>query len=149
MNILKLEAGKIYCTREGSKAKIYEVFDKGPYYINGAVFKDGIWSVFRWNNLGKCSYHDPKPDFDIVSEWEYNIENIDFDASCLPKWAKWINMDDGKKWMWHESIPRLYTNSYGMKKWEFDNYRSGVIPTEHNPRDFHGDWKDSLFEVKR
>lgn len=70
------------------------------------------------------------------------MKKLNFDFSCLPKWAKWIAMDANGHWYWYGQRPDImyqmaWDNPYGI---------AGLIPKEYKPI-FNGNWKDSLFEV--
>jgi hypothetical protein len=60
---LKIEAGKFYKTRDGHKAKIYEVYDGD---IHGAIFKDDCWVPLYWQIKGN---HFMRGEYDLISEW--------------------------------------------------------------------------------
>ena len=48
---LKFETGKEYTTRDGRKAKVYEVYDS---YIHGAILLDNShWSQRHWQSDGR------------------------------------------------------------------------------------------------
>lgn len=79
----------------------------------------------------------------------YKIERpfiLDFDWDCLPKWAnKYISMNVNGDWCSWGGSP--YEDDY-RRIWMINAsccYKSG-IPSEFAPKNFTGDWKDSLFK---
>ena len=73
---------------------------------------------------------------------------LDFDWSCLPKWARWIALDENGDWFWYQAEPSNEVMSeFGEQEW-FDplHASSGEVPNEYKPKNYAGDWKDSLFE---
>lgn len=74
---------------------------------------------------------------------------LDFDPDCLPAWAEWIAMDKNKDWRWHRYKPKK--NGFFWvepTKWEFKVGDCGRIPEDFIPKNFKGNWKESLFSVK-
>ncbi len=136
---MKIEAGKFYRTRAGRKARIYAIDCGVDWPIHGAVQHDGFWKVCKWDNNGK------RPnciggELSLISEW---IEPLDFDPSCLPAWAEWIAMDLNGTWWWYCDDPR----PRGAVCYVGGEDNCSIIPEEYAPKNFTGDWKDSVHKV--
>ena len=90
--------------------------------------KDGRCSV-QFDLIKKCERPEDEP--------EQPELKVDWDA--LPAWANWVCCSDDGKWTWHKDEPM-----------EFETFRlsrgriSGTIPATHLPKNFDGDWKNSL-----
>ena len=65
---------------------------------------------------------------------------LDFDWSLMPKYCRSITMDENEDWNGH------YQDPYKMNHtWDSDEHMF-LIPIEYAPKNYTGDWKDSLFE---
>lgn len=136
---MKIEVGKYYRTENGDKARIYATDGELNRQIHGAVLQpDGRWVLMCWASDGKCTHN---PFLDLIAEW---TEPLDFDPSCLPAWANWIVMIENGSWFWHQSQPDMYTEGYWVGG-SIDT--KGYIPQQYAPKNFTGDWKDSLYNV--
>lgn len=140
---MKIEIGKFYKDRIGRKVRIYAIEENGDYPIHGAVFDNNTWISRGFVLNGKYFKSCTDSSDDIVSEWQ---EPLDFDWDCLPKWAdRYIVMDRHKDWMCVESKPLIrYENSNAWTARAHSNYN--IIPENFYPKNFTGDWKDSLFK---
>lgn len=147
MKTLKIEAGKYYRTRNGRKARIYATDGAGAYLIHGAIcLGNEAWGIDSWTSNGHRMEKEESPS-DIISEWKQTIDDIGFDKSCLPKWAKFICMNKSGCWYWFEMKPVYSIGDLGY--WDVsDESPFGIIPAEHAPKNYQGNWKDSLFEIK-
>ena len=65
----KIEAGKLYKTRDGSKARVYATDGSGDFPIHGAVLFGGDCVFETWQSNGKV-YRSEDSSSDIVSEWD-------------------------------------------------------------------------------
>ncbi len=139
MKKLKIEAGKFYKTRDGRKAGIYRTDVNHPLYsIHGYVIApDGIEYSRCWHSDGKYMSVGGNEE-NLISEWQ---DSLNFDWDCLPKWRnKYIAMDENGAWYAYSNEPKQGT-------WGFCNYAAIIeIPEEYQPKNFTGDWKDSLFK---
>lgn len=66
---MKIEVGKFYKTRVGTKVRIYALDGIGDFCIHGAVQMQEGWDDSAWNYSGKSIYDRCE---DIISEWEEN-----------------------------------------------------------------------------
>lgn len=80
-------------------------------------------------------------------------DSLNFDPDCLPAWANWIAMDKNKDWRWHRYKPKKPKENdfFWVEpiKWEFKIGDCGRIPEDFVPKNFKGNWKESLFSVKK
>ena len=79
---MKIEVGKFYKTRRGSKVRIYTIENGGEYPIHGAVF-NGTWESYSWNRDGEWVDNLTPAGDDIVAEWVEEEER-----------TYWINVYD-------------------------------------------------------
>lgn len=147
MKDLKIEAGKFYRTREGGSAIIAATDAGGDYPVHGVVFFDGGMSITAWTP-GGLNMIGGVTGSDLIFECKQTIDDIGFDKSCLPKWAKYIFMDAAGKWFWSEEKPTHLVYYPGRYCWDVCIGLFGMIPAEHAPKNYQGDWKDSLFEIE-
>lgn len=137
---MNIQAGKDYKTRGGQNVIIYAT-DKGSHYpVHGAVLcSDGTWGVESWSLNGMVHLQNEQHR-DIVSEW---TEPLQFDWDCLPKWAdRFIVMESNGEWFCSNKKP-----SAAMIEWiPCVMSSSSNIPESHAPKNYTGDWKDSLHE---
>lgn len=147
MKDLKIEAGKFYRTREGHKARIYAADGSGEFPVHGAIYyDDGGCRAVTWTSDGSYMRGD-ESGIDIISEWKQTIDDIGFDKSCLPKWAKFIHTNKRGMWFWLDAKPRCAIDD-SVGYWNLCGQYFGMIPAEYAPKNYKGDWKDSLFEVE-
>lgn len=139
---IKLEIGKEYITRSGLKAKVYDIAEHGERPVIAATFGENQVTAREYSVDGRY-LPNKQSDLDIVGEWQ---EPLDFDWSCLPVWAKFIVMQKSGKWYWSDIRPVYVVNDFLAGYWSLYENLYGEIPTEHAPKNFQGDWKDSLFE---
>lgn len=147
METLKIETGNLYRTRSGHKVRIYATDAGVDYTVHGATYwYDGTWGINTWKSNG-CYSIGKESRLDIISEWEQTIDDIGFDKSCLPMWAKFICMNENGRWYWFKTKPVFSVATLG--NWHvYDECLFGIIPAEHAPKNYQGDWKDSLFEIE-
>jgi hypothetical protein len=82
---MKIEAGKFYRTRDGSKARIYATDGSE---IHGAVNYCWVWIQVGWLKLGRYKGRSDH-DFDLVSEWsEPKLRQWTPDEVPLGSWAR-------------------------------------------------------------
>lgn len=136
---MKIDVGKLYRSRDGHKVRVYSLDGGGDYPVHGAIQrKDGVWRIVSLTPDGKYMTGGEE-DWDIISEW---AEPLDFDPSCLPVWVKHIAMDKNDKWYCYADIPEIEEN-----RWWGRPGNHIMIPEPYAPKNFTGDWKDSLFSV--
>ena len=70
---------------------------------------------------------------------------LDFDWSALPKWANWIAMDQEGDWYYYSDKPQMDDDHPIWVSSEFND----AIPPEYYPKNFTGDWANSLLEVPK
>lgn len=135
---LKIEAGKFYRTRDGRKAGIYRTDVNHPEYsIHGYVIdSDGVEYSLNWRSNGRISSIEEFK-IDLIEEWK---EPLDFDWDCLPKWRNaYIAMDEDGGWYAFSNEPKQGSCYF------YDHATTG-IPKDYQPKNFTGDWTDSLFK---
>lgn len=134
---MKLEIGKEYVTRSGLKVKIYDIAGNENYPVIAGVVEDNTVTPYTYTKEGKfTSGHIHNKD--IIGEWQ---EPLDFDWSCLPAWCnKYIAMDSNGKWFSFNCVPFKNVGGWSSK----DFYVR--IPQEFAPKNFKGDWENSLFK---
>lgn len=140
---MKIEVGKYYRTENGDKARIYATDGVLNNKIHGAVLQsDGRWVIMWWSEDGKCTHN---PSFALIAEW---MEPIDFDPSCLPAWAEWIAMNEGGDWFWFQKEPTVMLSIDEEWVWmPIEVGMRGGIHHKYVPKDYTGDWKNSLYKV--
>jgi hypothetical protein len=140
---MNIEPGKCYRTRDGRKAVIYAVYpNQNKEGIHGGLYVDDEWCIsFSWEKNGTCSY-EPSGN-DLVAPWSDDSQvSIPWDK--LPGFIKFIAMDEDGKWSGYLEKPDMVNNYW----WPRQNpYPISInLISEHRPKGYTGDWKDSLFE---
>jgi hypothetical protein len=127
---MKIEKGKFYHTRGGEKVEVLTTERKSKHSIV-AMGEDGSISALFQNGM----LYDDKScsDADLISEW---TDPVEIPWSDYPSWFKWIAMDKDGEWFGYGSKPI----SWG------DNDDATNIHPDYTPRNFTGDWTESLFE---
>ncbi len=129
---MNFEVGKYYKRRDGIKAKCISVNCPGRYlFVFHSMADDSIWRAYENGGI----YSNGMSSLDIVSPW---VEPLDFDWSHPAAWCHWIAMDGSGAWF-----------AYGEEPGMDDGFWTGRcdrIPIRYAPKNFVGDWKDSLFE---
>lgn len=132
---MKIETGKFYETRNGDKARVYEVYEDNDE-LHGAIFLNGNWEIYTWNLQGQML---SSPTIgDLIKEWTEKPTFNNWDD--LPSWINaYVAMDRCGGW-W----------SYSKKPFkEYDYFTSTGktirIPS-HLTTPFEGDWRDSLIK---
>lgn len=132
---LKIEVGKFYRCRNGSKARIYATDGCSPYPIHGAYLQYGSWVPSQWSFDGK-TYPTNFPHH-IISEW---IDKPEMDRSVLPAWAnKAAAMDSIGDWYCYPVVPFW---DIGMWRYKGDTVYV-LIPSDFAPK-WSGKPEDSL-----
>lgn len=68
---------------------------------------------------------------------------LDFDWSNAPKWAnKYISMDESGDWYVYSDYPEANRHTWYKRA----GSAATKVPAEFAPKNFTGDWKDSLFK---
>ena len=130
---MKIEKGKFYKTRDGRKAECLTTELKGVGETLATLI-DGNLAVHYSN--GKY-YSDGDSEYDLISEWK-DEPIIPWDD--YPTWMNWIAMDEGGKWYLFQVKPEINYNVWKAL------YEYARIPKKYEPKNFIGDWKESLFE---
>lgn len=132
--------------------------NSNPFKIGDRVFHHlHLWGVIE-NIDGQCCHIDAKRGYyqihyKYLSFTEYHLQGfsqerpkeLDFDASCLPAWAnKFIAMDSDYVWVAFIDEP-----DECLTDWQVgDESYACPIPLDFAPKNFQGNWKDSLHEIK-
>lgn len=140
---MKIEVGKFYRAKNGDKARIYATDGGRNSQIHGAVLEsDGRWVIVWWSKDGKCMHNTW---FDLIAEWK---EPLDFNPYCLPAWAEWIAMNEGGDWFWFQKEPTVTVSIDEEGVWmPIEAGMMGGIHYEYVPKDYTGDWENSLYKV--
>jgi hypothetical protein len=132
---MKIEKGKFYKSRNGRKWEVLTTERKDRWRV---VAMDELGSIGCFDEkgnsyIGLCSHSD------LIAEW---TDPVEIPWSDYPTWCKWVAMDEGGEWCGYESKP--------IKDVGYWNYEDvGILITIHPdyyPRNFTGDWTESLFE---
>ena len=134
---MNIQLGKQYKTRIGHKVTIYRTDAKGSYSVHGCSHYENEDTVMSWTSTGKflraCDIHLQ----DIISEWS---EPVTFDWRQVPLCCQYVAMDQSGEWFAYKDEPRVI-----FSVWNFDRYHIRIHP-DHYPKNFTGDWKDSLMQ---
>lgn len=136
---MELEKGKFYKTRGGLKAEVVAFVQmqySEPRTLIVITYENGYNSYLSVLSNG-CFREHYESEIDVISEW---IEPLDFDWDCLPAWSNFIAMNEDGNWYHYSDKPCLYYDFWS------GFYRYGIIPLEYAPKNYTGDWKDSLHE---
>lgn len=142
---LTIEAGKFYKTRQGFKAKVYEVYNE---YAHGAVLVKSQWNAVEWFRDGviftRSFPEHMETGADIVSAW---IDPPVVDWDKLPPGILSVAIDKGGEeygylttnvsatgYEWIAGAPNIHIGSLSL--W-YCRLPDGTIR-------FSGDWRDSL-----
>jgi len=133
---MTFEPNKFYRIKAGDKAIVYAVYERE---MHGAVFIADEWCIVVWDRNGKPT--GSQYNWDLVGPW---VEPLDFDWSCLPKWAdRFIAMDEHKhRWCAYSNKPIQFEAIWIEQSRESTLWL--VIPVNYAPKNYTGDWKDSL-----
>lgn len=139
MKELKIEAGKFYRTRDGRKSGIYRTdVNHHEYSIHGYVIElnGDEYSVY-WRGDGRL-FNTEECVIDLIEKWQ---DPLDFDWGVLPPWCnKCVAMDKTGAWYAFSNEPKLCALG-------FYNHDVAIeIPKEYQPKNFTGDWTDSIFK---
>jgi hypothetical protein len=135
---MKIEIGKEYVTRNGLKAKVYDIAGAVEYPVVAGVVRGNDILPHTYTKVGRL-YLNSTSDFDIIDEWQ---EPLEFDWKCLPAWCNdYIAMDKIGDWYTYSDEPEIKAVDW--------NWGEGLfckIPKDYTPKNFKGTWKDSLFK---
>lgn len=132
-----------YETNTGDKVQVFRTGANVSHPNIGVVTKqDGSQEIIFLSNDGKSEIR-KKGDVQIslFSELKQTIEDIEFDPTCLPKWAnRYIFLNEQGRWIATnvEANPEKYRGTVGTFV---------TIPREYQPKNFVGNWQNSLIEL--
>jgi hypothetical protein len=133
---MKIEKGKFYKSRNGQKWEVLTT-ERGSYYSIVTLGENG--EILTLHKNGTAYNDKSESEFDLIAEW---TDPVEIPWSDYPTWCKWVAMDFGGEWCGYESKP--------IKDVVYWNYGDiGILITIHPdyyPRNFTGDWTESLFE---
>ena len=140
---MKIEKGKFYRTRGGHKVEILRTDLKNNYPIVGVITdSNGHERYTSWSDGGIWLKRADNI-YDILGEWE---EVLDFDPYCLPQWAdKWIAMDADGEWYCYSEKPDMNSRN----KVHLSHGNTTRIQADFAPKNYSGNWKDSLHDVEK
>lgn len=85
-----------------------------------------------------------------------NQHEIGFDIDCLPKWAKYIAVDEDGRWLYYDERPVIEAHEWRgddpgtwtnfSQEWGYTDCTS--LSIEDYPTNFKGDWTESLFKIE-
>ena len=130
---MKIEKGKFYRTRGGEKVEVLTT-ERPTSYSIVVMGEDGSVTVLQQNGAlydGKANSYS-----DLIAEW---TEPVEIPWSDYPTWCKWVVMDSNSEWFGYGEKPK--NDSF---EW-FGHYGTKIHP-DYYPRNFTGDWTESLFE---
>jgi hypothetical protein len=141
---MEIEAGKLYRTKSGDKAKVYEVYadsSAGMWNIHGAVQINNVWEIARWC-MGGIDLAYSQSDL-IALWWDDSQVSIPWDKISDP--LKFVAMDKDGTWCAYGDKP---SRNYISARWHVPSSRTRhyALPPEFCPKGYTGHWKDSLFE---
>jgi hypothetical protein len=132
---MKIEKGKFYKSRDGQK---YEILKTDAIDIPIVAYRCDGGHILSLHRNG-CVFDDKSLSiFDLIAEW---TEPVEIPWSDYPTWCKFVAMDVDGRWFGFTSLP--------IKKRGEAWYSTDVIvyiPPDYTPRNFTGDWTESLFE---
>lgn len=141
MKKLKIEAGKFYRTRDGRKAGIYRTdVNNRRHSIHGYIVNpDGGEYSSCWYGDGRF-FNTWQHSDDLIEEWQSPLY---FVWDCLPPWCnKYVAKDISGDWHAYSSKPKL---GHCCFHYDFDATEI-EIPRDYQPKNFTGDWTDSVFK---
>lgn len=105
-----------------------------------------FWSIVKltpekvWNRFIEFSYKEKVP---------LEEQQLDFDWDCLPKWCNdWIAMDEDGSWYSYNTKPRHDSYSSWLMEelmlCQIGELMLCQIGNDYAPKNYTGDWKDSL-----
>ena len=131
---MKIEKGKFYRSRDGRKWEVLTTERNG--YFSVVIINGG--GEISFNRENGMHYNADRPHLcDLISEW---TEPVEIPWSDYPTWCKWVAMDKDGEWCGFVSIPKQRGNGWYSMDVSF------YIPEDYTPRNFTGDWTESLFE---
>jgi hypothetical protein len=130
---MKIEKGKFYRTRCGEKVEVLTT-DRHEYRPIVVMFEDGNIEVLYQNGM---RWEDKSTsDIDLIAEW---TEPVEIPWDDYPSWCNWVAMDKDGRWY-----------SFASKPFKINIFWAGddacYICEDYNPRNFTGDWTESLFK---
>lgn len=134
---------KYWKTRSGHKAVVWDTKLPTDYYRVGYII--GKNEVISWRSCGR-SGPNVSSNFDLLTPW---LDDLEFDASCLPKWATHIAMNPNGSWRWYNEKPVTVAGTLDDNKgvWMSTDVLFGAIPIEFTPKNLAGNWEDSLHVI--
>ena len=131
---MKIEKGKFYRTRGGEKVEVLTTERNNDRCVV-ALHSDGDLSYLHQNGM----YYNDKSilSLDLIAEW---TEPVEIPWSDYPTWCKSVAMDEDGEWYCYDSKPRAEIST-----WINEDFVNAIHPN-YTPRNFTGDWTESLFE---
>lgn len=133
---MKLEVGKTYISKLGTKAKIVSCEGNTPFQFIGVI--NTGHEVTSFNEDGKSITYG----FELVEEFkEKPVLNLK-----LNDLYKWAAMDKNGAWFLYKTQPKISLCAWVNTTPVVVAYSVARIPTEFAPT-YSGDWVDSLIEL--
>ena len=131
---MKIEKGKFYRSRDGRKWEVLTTERNNEFYPVIAMSSDGK-GYNSFSKDGKLVIASNE-DCDLIAEW---TEPVIIPWDDYPKWCKWVGMNKNGQWSMYSGEPVRVGDG-------FSSYFVGTIPLPYIPKNFTGDWTESLFE---
>jgi hypothetical protein len=133
---MKIEKGKFYKSRNGRKWEVLTTERNSEDYPIVAISEDGDIESFSINGHIIIDNDDDDDEDDLIAEW---TEPVEIPWSDYPTWCKWVAMESDGRWFGYEFEP-----CKKVVTWSGDAVVK--IHPDYTPRNFTGDWTESLFE---
>jgi len=133
---MKLEKGKFYRSRDGRKWEVLTMERSSKDYPV-IVMRVGHSDFGALTSKGKCIIGGCEYKSDLIAEW---TEPVEIPWSDYPTWCKWVAMDADGEWCCYDSKPNA-----SLSTWINEDFVN-IIHPDYCPRNFTGDWTESLFE---
>ena len=132
---MTIEQNKFYRTRGGDKVEVIKTGCQGGKII---WYKESNNHVGTLESDGMFFIYGALSNDDLIEEWTDPVE-IPWDD--YPAWAKWIAMDQDGRWFGWEKYP---SSTVFVQHWGNGGHVT-FIPQDYTPKNFTGDWTESLF----
>jgi hypothetical protein len=131
-----IEKGKFYKSRNGRKWEVLTT-ERGSYYSIVTLGENG--EILTLHKNGTAYNDKSESEFDLIAEW---TDPVEIPWSDYPTWCKWVAMDNsGKWWGYYGEKPKVCLDT-----WNDSALNYSRIHPDYYPRNFTGDWTESLFE---
>jgi len=134
---MKIEKGKFYKSRNGQK---YEILKTDAIDMPIVAYRCDDGHILSLHKNGTAYNDKSGSEFDLIAEW---TDPVEIPWSDYPTWCKWVAMDKDGRWWGY--IKKTKIDNMESDCW-MGNSEAFSIPKDYTPRNFIGDWTESLFE---